>query len=568
MGNDTKKKKPAVKAEKVIDGTPAVKAQGVKEAVPVPAAKAERVIDGTPATKVQGVRDVNGIPATHPAMVREAVPATHPTMVREAVVATHPEMVQEAVGTPAVKVQGVADTPTVQDLYYEQYLQDSMRPDNLVETGKQAVPAAKVQGVREAAPATHPAMVKDVVPSVQTQTVSVPKSATVQAQTKRAQSSSKPKAAPATTSPQRPTKLEAVNNGLKDSLPNPKEIQWQYQNTNDAPEASPTARLEQARWDAILKKHQEENKPKTLSDLLEEQRKKVETEKTDAAKMQKYYALADAFNALGKMGGAAIGGAIGGDMVGGAPTVAEYQPSKGYIDAFEKAKNANERLRALDDKEFNLAVRDEERSYNQQVAKADRDFKAQQAQLDRDWQMTFYDYKSKIEQANAQSNLKLKNDLEKELLAIENQFKAKYQAIANAHEEKLKNLSLDIVKLQNQGSNELVAFDDGTTMSIPESYYKSMFNYYNGREINGMQVDKDNFAEFVRKNPKHVSSFLNLFNQKLASSQPVTPNSHMAGGTYSQPRATSAYTQDNSPKPAAKTPSNAPVVDEDGIEWI
>ena len=82
--------------------------------------------------------------------------------------------------------------------------------------------------------------------------------------------------------------------------------------------------------------------------------------------------------------------------------------------------------------------------------------------------MTFYDYKSKIEQANAQSNLpKLKNDLEKELLAIENQFKAKYQAIANAHEEKLKNLSLDIVKLQNQGSN-VVAFDDGTTMSIPE----------------------------------------------------------------------------------------------------
>jgi hypothetical protein len=71
-------------------------------------------------------------------------------------------------------------------------------------------------------------------------------------------------------------------------------------------------------------------------------------------------------------------------------------------------------------------------------------------------------------------------------------------------------------------------------MSIPENYYKSMFNYYNGREINGMQVDKDNFAEFVRKNPKHVSSFLNLFNQKLA----------------------------------AKTPSNEPVVDEDGIEWI
>ena len=472
MGNDTKKKKPAVKAE------------GVKEAAPTPAVKAEKVIDGTPAVKAQGVK--------------------------------------EAVPVPAAKAERVID----------------------------GTPATKVQGVREAAPATHPAMVKDVVPSVQTQTVSVPK------------------AAPATASPQRPAKLEAVNNGLKDSLPNPKEIQWQYQNTNDAPEVSPTARLEQARWDEILKKHQEENKPKTLSDLLEEQRKKAETEKTDAAKMQKYYALADAFNALGKMGGAAIGGAIGGDIVGGAPTVAEYQPSKGYIDAFEKAKNANERLRALDDKEFNLAVRDEERSYNQQVAKADRDFKAQQAQLDRDWQMTFYDYKSKIEQANAQSNLKLKNDLEKELLAIENQFKAKYQAIANAHEEKLKNLSLDIVKLQNQGSNELVAFDDGTTMSIPESYYKSMFNYFNGKEINGMYVDKDNFAEFVRQNPKQVSSFLNLFNQKLAANGTPASAATPFPLHMSQVPVENMKVSQTSSQPAAKTPSNEPVVDEDGIEWI
>lgn len=343
--------------------------------------------------------------------------------------------------------------------------------------------------------------------------------------------------------------------------------------TNPVPtggiEASPTARLEQARWDEILKKHQEENKPKTLSDLLEKDRKKAETDKTDAAKMQKYYALADAFNALGKMGGAAIGGAIGGDIVGGAPTVAEYQPSKGYIDAFEKAKNANERLRALDDKEFNLAVRDEERSYNQQVAKADRDFKAQQAQLDRDWQMTFYDYKSKIEQANAQSNLKLKNDLEKELLAIENKFKAQYQAIANAHEEKLKNLSLDIVKLQNQGSNELVAFDDGTTMSIPESYYKSMFNYFNGKEINGMYVDKDNFAEFVRKNPKQVSSFLNLFNQKLAANGTPAATAETPFPLHmSQVPVENMKASQTSSLPAAKTPSNEPVVDEDGIEWI
>ena len=82
-----------------------------------------------------------------------------------------------------------------------------------------------------------------------------------------------------------------------------------------------------------------------------------------------------------------------------------------------------------------------------------------------------------------------------------------------------------------------------------------------------MQVDKDNFAEFVRKNPKQVSSFLNLFNQKLASSQPVTQIA-MAGRHLQSATDMSAYTQDNSPQPAAKTPSNEPVVDEDGIEWI
>jgi hypothetical protein len=87
--------------------------------------------------------------------------------------------------------------------------------------------------------------------------------------------------------------------------------------------------------------------------------------------------------ALGQMGGAAIGGAIGGNALDSAPKVAEYKANRGYIDAFEKAKQANDRLRTLDEKEFNLNYakqqRDEERAYREQIAEAERKFRAEQA---------------------------------------------------------------------------------------------------------------------------------------------------------------------------------------------
>ena len=68
---------------------------------------------------------------------------------------------------------------------------------------------------------------------------------------------------------------------------------------------------------------------------------------------------ADAFNALGKMGSAAIGGAIGG--IWWAVLYGRgYQPSRGYIVLSRRLRKRKQRLRALDDKEFNLAVRDEE----------------------------------------------------------------------------------------------------------------------------------------------------------------------------------------------------------------
>ena len=103
------------------------------------------------------------------------------------------------------------------------------------------------------------------------------------------------------------------------------------------------------------------NGPSTFQDLLAAQRQEALKEKTDAAKMQQYYALADVFNSIGKLGGSAVGGAIGGNAGESAPAVDPYKESRGYIAAFEKAKQANDRLKAIDDKAFNLAVKQEER---------------------------------------------------------------------------------------------------------------------------------------------------------------------------------------------------------------
>lgn len=80
-------------------------------------------------------------------------------------------------------------------------------------------------------------------------------------------------------------------------------------------------------------------KPLTISDLLSSQREAAVKDKTDAGRMQQYYALADVFNALGKMGGAVVGGAVGGNILDSAPMVGEYKESRGYLDAFERAKD-------------------------------------------------------------------------------------------------------------------------------------------------------------------------------------------------------------------------------------
>lgn len=290
----------------------------------------------------------------------------------------------------------------------------------------------------------------------------------------------------------------------------------------------------------------EDTLPKSMAEIFASMKKDIEKEKTDAAKMQKYYALADVFQALGKMGGAAVGGAIGGNVLDSAPNVGEYKESRGYLNAFEDAKKANERLRNLQDKEYQLALRNEERQYNRQLLEDDRKYKAQQAEiereyqaeqkaLDREWQKTLLDYKAKIEQANLEKNYELKAKYEKELTELQNNFKLKYQQIANDANYKLKELGLTISQQQQQAyrPNRQIAFDNGTGIEVTPAQYKGLQDYFINKMIGNVRVTKDNFTSFLRENPQLVSQYLSLFGGSPVTTSSTTPASAPSATTAS-----------------------------------
>ena len=450
-----RRKQPAVKAEMVRDAVPAFHPQMVRDNTPIPAVKAE------------GVREV--VPATHPTMVKEPVTATHPAMVKEPTTATHPAMVADydipkinpivgnavSDGTAPVAKQVIKKTPT--PATHPAMVKDEEAP-------RVKTPAVKAEGVKEAVPtpATHPAMVRDYEPLPEVQ-----------------------------------NPLEQKESGI-----NVPTIDERIQKSLDERASA----------------QQEVQQPQTLSDMLaprlEELREKAETEKTDAQKMQRYYALTDALKSLGKMGGSAIGGAIGGDMLGGAPTVGEYKESRGYLDAFEKAKQANERLRSLDETEFKLAVEDAERSYNQQLAKIERDFKAEQAQIEREWQQFFFDYKSKIEQAYKVGNMALAHQYEMELAQKQGEIKDRQIAAQNKADMAEKQISLQIAQIQNNPNKKSTAvkFNDGNSVLIPDHLYESLEKSLIGSRVGERRVTKDNVSQIIKENPELAYDFLSGFN--------------------------------------------------------
>lgn len=263
----------------------------------------------------------------------------------------------------------------------------------------------------------------------------------------------------------------------------------------------------------------------TFSDMLANSmsimRQNAEKEKTDAAKMQQYYALADVFNAMGKLGGSAVGGAVGGNMADSAPAVDPYKESRGYLAAFEKAKAANDRLKGLDDKAYALAATMEEREYNKRLRDADNEFKLKLTDLDHQWQKNFYDYKSKIDQAAAQGNFELKAKLEAEAKAAEQAYWKERAAISQGYQRELKNMSADIVRLQmglgdGKGGKPVktkpFTFHNNTKTDIPETLYPEMLKYFASKgKIGSEMVDEENVETVLRNHPELVNGFLRMY---------------------------------------------------------
>ena len=250
-------------------------------------------------------------------------------------------------------------------------------------------------------------------------------------------------------------------------------------------------------------------KAPTLSDMLASQRKTAVQEKTDAAKMQKYYALTDVLGALGNMGGVAVGGAIGGNMMDSAPIVGEYKESRGYLNAFEKAKQANARLRELDNTQYQLAARDEERSYKQQ-----------QDKLNRDYQRKLIDYKNQIDRANADRDYERSKELKIAIADMEQKHKKEIAELNNKYEQenlKLKNQyrqseqagSRANMQYQHDLYNTVpLAFNDGTGIRMSKNDYEGLLKFFNGKKIGNVTVNKDNIDTFLRDNPKLVNDYI------------------------------------------------------------
>jgi hypothetical protein len=155
--------------------------------------------------------------------------------------------------------------------------------------------------------------------------------------------------------------------------------------------------------------------------MMAERRNSYVKEKTDAEKMQRYHALTDVFNAFGKMGGSVVGGAIGGDALVGT-SAKEYQPNRGYLDAIEKAKTANDRIRALDDTAFQLQMnkqlRDEQWAREDKKIAEQREYEAKVRQIE----MDFTTERDRLQREWAEADFEKRKALEKEMLALQQKY--------------------------------------------------------------------------------------------------------------------------------------------------
>jgi hypothetical protein len=309
-----------------------------------------------------------------------------------------------------------------------------------------------------------------------------------------------------------------------------------------------------------------------FSDMLAEQRQKAIQDKTDAAKMQKYYALTDALGALGKMGGTAIGGAIGGNMMDSAPIVADYQPSRGYLNAFEQAKQANERLRALDDKEFNFAInkqqRDEERAYQRKVMQNEREYKVKEKALDKQYQKEMIEYKAQLEQAIAQGNMELKAKLDSAIAAKQHEYNVALASLKGQYALNGKNLGLQISKTQaNEYNRTPVKTKNGQIVNVPNNTMKSIETSLIGETINGVKVTKDNVAKVIMKNADEILPQWGISIPTATKASTTTPAQAVANSAYIEAQHTEPLVPKKKDEPKKKEDDKSSTEEIEGVYW-
>ena len=226
--------------------------------------------------------------------------------------------------------------------------------------------------------------------------------------------------------------------------------------------------------------------------MLRKKRERYIQDKTDALKMQKYYALADTLNAIGKIGGAAIGGAIGGNIMDSAPAVPEYKENRGYLQAFEEAKRATDRLDKLDDTEFSLAYskaqRDEQRAYEEKKKAEEREYNDRKLAENRKWQ----------EEQTAKTQAWKEGESEKDR---QNQRTLRNMSESKNSDYAQKQFDIYHPKLP-------VEFKDGTSVKMNDIEFKSMFDNFKGQKIGETAITADNFDYLLRQNPDFFREYL------------------------------------------------------------
>ena len=291
-------------------------------------------------------------------------------------------------------------------------------------------------------------------------------------------------------------------------------------------------------WSEQLNK----DKPLTMAEIFANAKKDAEQEKTDAQKMQRYYALADVFKSLGQMGGAVVGGAIGGNILDSAPNVGEFKESRGYIDAFERAKKANERIKQLTDKEYELAYtkeqRDEERAYNEAREKANREYNAAQAEINRRWQADQQRINREWQQAVADKNFERQAALEKEMAEIDHNYKLEYQRLENEHEARI--ASIRSLNGERADDGMPIKFNNGGGIIVSKADYNGLKRHFINNKVGDEYIDEENFEKFLSSNPHLVNEYLSTFGKGF-----LNPQESASGVSYAQE-------SDNSEKKTAR----------------